>query len=183
MRAGFDGYAELTGGVGCGGVGFGGGDGGDEVVVVANFDGAAVGLDEVLDLQGRRVGVEGDPVPCCFGAEADAAHADHAVADVFEVGAEGEPSGGLGAFGAVDVVSGEGVAGEAEAGSAVTEFFLEEGAEGSGEEVGGGVGVAELDDADELALGVDLKLMELVEEGAAGREGFRCRHGGWRASA
>ena len=70
----------------------------------------------------------------------------------------------MGAFGAVDVVSGEGVAGKAEAGSAVTEFSLEEGAEGSGEHVGGGVGVAELDDADELTLGVGFKLVELVEE-------------------
>ena len=92
--------------------------------------------------------------PAAVGREADAAHADHGVADVVEVGAEGQPAGGLGAFGAVDVVAGEGVAGEAEAGSAVTEFLLEEGAEGSGEGVAGGVRVAELDDADELgALG------------------------------
>ena len=60
------------------GVGAGGGDGGDEGVVVADLDGAAVGLDEVLDLERGGVGVEGDPVPCCFGGEADAAHADHA---------------------------------------------------------------------------------------------------------
>ena len=113
MGAGYDGGVEVAGGVGCGGVGAGGRDGGDEGVVVADLDGAAVGLDEVLDLEGGGVGVEGDPVPCCFGAEADAAHADHAVADVVEMGAEGEPAGGLGALGAVDVVSGEGIAGEA----------------------------------------------------------------------
>jgi hypothetical protein len=74
----------------------------------------------------------------------------------------------LRALGAVNVVSGEGVSGELEAGSAVTEFLLEEGAEGSGEGVAGGVGVAELDDADELGAGVGLELMKLVEEGLEG---------------
>ncbi len=53
MWAGFDGCVEVTGGIGRGGVGAGGGDGGDEGVVVADLDGAAVGLDEVLDLQAR----------------------------------------------------------------------------------------------------------------------------------
>jgi hypothetical protein len=65
----------------------------------------------------------------------------------------------------VDVVSGEGVAGELEAGAAVTEFLLEEGAEGSGKGVASGMGVAELNDADELGSWVGLKLVELVEEG------------------
>ena len=105
------------------------------------------------------------------------------VADVVEVGAEGEPAGGLGAFGAVDVVSGEGIAGEAEAGSAVAEFLLEEGAEGSGEGVGGGVGVAELDDADELGSWGRPQAGGAGRRRVGGREGFRCRAWCWRASA
>jgi hypothetical protein len=67
VGAGFDGDTKLTSGVWSGRIGFGGGDGGKEGVVVANLDGAAVGLDEVLNLKGCGVGVEGDPIPRCFG--------------------------------------------------------------------------------------------------------------------
>ena len=138
----------------------------------SNLKGAAVGLDEVLDLKRCGVGVEGDPVPCCFGTQADAAHTDHGVADVVEMRAEGEPAGRLRAFGAVDMVSGEGVAGEAESGSAIAEFLLEEGAKGPGEGVAGGVGVPELDDADELSFGIEFELMELIEERTEGARIF-----------
>ncbi len=145
-----------------------GGDGGEELVVVADLDGPAVGLDEVLDFEGGRVGVDSDPAPCCFGVEADAAHADEAVADVAEMSTEGEPAGGLGAAGAMDAIAGEGVASVLEACAAVAELVLKEGAEGAGEHVGCSVGVAELDDADELAVGVGFELMELAEEGTEG---------------
>ncbi len=97
--------------------------------------------------------------------------------------AESDPSSGLGAFGSVDAIPGERIASVGEAGSTVAEFFLEEGAEGSGEEIGGGVGVAELDNADELSFRSGFELMELVEEGMEGLGGFRSRPWGWRAIA
>jgi hypothetical protein len=68
----------------------------------------------------------------------------------------------------MDAVSGEGIASVREAGSAVAKFFLEESAESSGEEVGGGVGVAELNDADELSCGIGLELVKLIKEGMKG---------------
>ncbi len=67
VRAGLDGRGEMACGVGSERVGAGGGDGGDEGIVVADLNGATVGLDEVLDLEGGGVGVEGDPVPCSVG--------------------------------------------------------------------------------------------------------------------
>jgi hypothetical protein len=81
------------------------------------------------------------------------------------VSAEGEPTGGLRAFGSVDVVSGEGIAGEAKAGAAISEFLLEESAESASKDIGCGVRVPELDDANELGFGVDFKLVKLIEEG------------------
>ncbi len=158
-----------------------GGDGGEELIVVADLDAAAVGLDEVLDFEGGRVGVDGDPVPCCFGAETDATHADEAVADVAEVRAEGEPAGGLSAAGAMDAIAGEGVASVLEACAAVAELVLKEGTESAGEHVGCGVGVAELDDADELAVGISLELMELSEEGSEGSGIFNADAGAGQA--
>jgi hypothetical protein len=164
MRAWFYRDAELACNGGRRRIGLRGGDGGEECVVVADFDGAAIGLDEVLDLKGGGVGVEGDPVTWGVGGEADAAHADHAVADIAEMRTESEPAGGLSAPGAVDVISGKGIAGIREASSAVAKFFLKEGAEGAGEEVGGSVGVAKLNDADELGFRVGFELVELGEE-------------------
>jgi hypothetical protein len=68
----------------------------------------------------------------------------------------------------VDVITGEGVAREAEASATVTKLALKQSAERSGEDVGCSVRVAKLDDADDLTLGLELELMELVEEGTKG---------------
>ena len=159
--------AGVAEGAGGGGAGVGG-EIGDDGVVVGDLEAAAAWLLEEVELERGAGSVEGDELAGSAGGDGDAVHAEEGIAEVGEVGAEGLPAAGLGALGAEDAIAGEGMAGVAEADGAVAELALQDAAGLAGEHIGGGVGVAELEDADGGGGGVLLVLGEGGEEAVEG---------------
>ena len=119
---------------------------------------------QVLNLQGGAGGGKQDVLAGAMGRQADAAQAEIGRGDLRKAVAVGKPALGLRARRAGQVIAGKGVSGVLEAEASIAEAGLDVGAEGAGEHVGGGVGIAELEDADGLR-GVGRELVQRVEEG------------------
>ena len=138
----------VAGGADRGGRGEAGVDIGDEDAIIRKAQVAAFGLAQVVHLQGRAGRSQRDGLAGAAGGDADSAEAEVAVAKLGELVPLGEPAGGLRTGGTGKVVARKRVAGELEAKAAVTKARLKLGSKAAGEQVRGGMRIAELKDAD-----------------------------------
>jgi hypothetical protein len=142
MRTGRGGIADEAGGEFAIGVDF------VEVFVeVGQFEAAAAGLLEEVDLKTIALGGKEDRLAGTIGHDADAAESEPSVA-IAGASAFAVPERGGAAARVEAAIAGERMSREREAGAAVAEALLEGVAEAAGKVVGGGVGVAPLDNVD-----------------------------------
>ena len=142
----------------------GGGDGFDDRPVIGDFHDAAARLAEEVEFGRGAIGFEGDELAGAAGGHGDAGQAIHAVAVAGDEAVR-VPEAGGGGFDIEAAIAEIGTAGVGKAGPAVAEAGLEKIAGGAGPIVGGGMGVAVVQDGEDLLAGSAVEAHQLFEKG------------------